>query len=51
LEYATAYLLPSREYVRTRDGSYARRAVRALRLLQDDASRRRRRPPDHASLR
>ena len=38
--YATSLLFPTREYVRARDGSYARRAARALRLLQDDSSRR-----------
>jgi Uncharacterised nucleotidyltransferase len=49
--YATSFLFPSREYIRTRDGSYIRRGARALRLLQDDASRRRQRPPDHAPVR
>jgi hypothetical protein len=45
--YATSFLFPSRQYVRARDGSYSRRVTRAVRLLSDDASRRRR-PPEHA---
>jgi hypothetical protein len=40
--YAATLLFPNREYVRARDGSYARRAGRAIRLVLDDASERRR---------
>src|SRR5262245_14458505 len=36
--YAAALLLPSRDYVRARDGGYSRRALRALRLLLRDVS-------------
>jgi hypothetical protein len=36
--YASALLLPNRTYVRTREGSYRRRAQRALRLLLDESS-------------
>jgi hypothetical protein len=38
--YATSFLFPSREYVRARDGSYPRRAARALRLVLRDVSPR-----------
>jgi Uncharacterised nucleotidyltransferase len=38
--YTTSFLFPRRDYVRARDGSYSRRAARALRLLLRDASPR-----------
>jgi GNAT superfamily N-acetyltransferase len=37
--YAAALLVPTRPYVRTRDGGYGRRAGRAVRLFLDDRAR------------
>jgi hypothetical protein len=42
IRYAAALLVPTREYVRARDGGYLRRARRGVRLLADDWWRRRR---------
>ena len=47
--YASALLLPNRTYVRTREGSYRRRARRALRLLLDENSGRRRQASSDSS--
>jgi hypothetical protein len=42
LTYAAALLFPARVYVRDRDGTYTRRAARALRIVLDHSSERRR---------
>lgn len=41
LRYAAALFVPTREYVRARDGSYLRRARRAARLYRDERAARR----------